>query len=485
MQHLRVLLPQVTLADPHLATDSHAVLVIRRLLFDSLIDFDGSHVTPLIAESWKNDEGGKRWTFRIERGVLFPDGRELNSRDVAYSLKRAASADAKGQLFTVTCHSYFNKAEIESSDPYTLVLRNPEPIADLAELLADIPIVPEGWKSYENGTGTGLFVITKTGESHLLLEKRETTERPLNTHLPNTILFEELPDPTERLEKVKRGEADLALDPPIGSLPAGSLPRPDGNSAAAGKVSASAHVSPISWQTSLCVIFYINCFRPELNDPGVRRAINLAVDVDSIIETCVSGHARPLNGPLSARHFARDPNIPPYPHDPDKARELLSESGIDRGFVLEIHAPTTLPSEGPELARAVAADLEKVGFATKVVLHEDRYEYARRVANKELEGLTCFDSSPSSSFKVLNEKIDSRFAGPWWQGYHNKEVNRLLTEAAATPDRELRQEIYHRAYRLLHDDPPWLFLYNPDRFWAAGHEGIVLPKSRHGASDRR
>ncbi|MFO7849273.1 MAG: ABC transporter substrate-binding protein [Spirochaetia bacterium] len=472
MHNLRVLLPKVYLADPHLATDSHAVLVIRRLLFDSLLDFDGTNAGPLIAGAWKNDEGGKRWTFQIEKDRRFPDGREVTSGDAAYSLKRAASADAQGQLFTVTYHAYFGKAEIETPDPRTLVLHNPEPIADLSELLADLPIVPEGWKSYEDGTGTGAYLIKEKGEGYLSLQHRE---------LPESILFEEISDPEKRLQKVQTGEADLALDPPIGpstSGPqsAGSLPAAAGKdpAAAADRDSEATHVSPISWQTNLCVIFYINCLRAELNDPRVRRAINLAVDVESIIETCVSGHARPLNGPLSARHFACDPRIPPYPHDPEKARALLSESGLDNGFVLEVHAPRTLPSEGPALARAVAKDLEKIGLTTRAVIHEDRYEYARKVAHKELDGLTCFDSSPPSSYKVLNEKIDSRFAGPWWQGYHNNEVNKLLSEAAATPDRNSRQKIYHRAYRLLHDDPPWLFLYNPDRFWAAGKKGRVI-----------
>ncbi|MDZ7794664.1 MAG: hypothetical protein U5P10_13540 [Spirochaetia bacterium] len=106
-------------------------------------------------------------------------------------------------------------------------------------------------------------------------------------------------------------------------------------------------------------------------------------------------------------------------------------------------------------------------------LHEDRSEYARQISQKELHGLFCFDSSPLSSYKVLHEKLDSRFAGTWWQGYHNTEVNELISSATATCNADDRQKLYRRAYRILHQEAPWVFLYQPRRFWVA-HSSSAL-----------
>ena len=100
------------------------------------------------------------------------------------------------------------------------------------------------------------------------------------------------------------------------------------------------------------------------------------------------------------------------------------------------------------------------------MLHEDRTEYARRVAAKELRGLSCFDSSPLSTYKVLHEKLDSRFSGTWWQGFHDERINELLSQAAATTNTAARRQVYWHVYRLLHDEAPWVFLYQPRRFWA-------------------
>jgi ABC-type transport system substrate-binding protein len=70
-----------------------------------------------------------------------------------------------------------------------------------------------------------------------------------------------------------------------------------------------------------------------------------------------------------------------------------------------------------------------------------------------------------STFRVFREKLDSRFHGPWWQGYHSKAANRLLSRASATVHAPARQTLYRRAYRLYRDEAPWLYLYRPHKLW--------------------
>jgi len=68
-----------------------------------------------------------------------------------------------------------------------------------------------------------------------------------------------------------------------------------------------------------------------------------------------------------------------------------------------------------------------------------------------------------SSFRVLCEKVDSRVRGSWWEGYRNPEIEALLYRARMTVDRAQRFEIYRQIYRLLQQDPPWLYVYNHHR----------------------
>ena len=68
-----------------------------------------------------------------------------------------------------------------------------------------------------------------------------------------------------------------------------------------------------------------------------------------------------------------------------------------------------------------------------------------------------------SIFRVLHEKIDSRVRGSWWEGYANPAVERLIDQARTTISPEAREELYRQCYRLLQQDPPWLYLYNHRR----------------------
>jgi peptide/nickel transport system substrate-binding protein len=447
---LRFLLPIVQIEDPHTCTDSHAMLTIRRLLFQGLVSYDGRGATAVLARSWECGDGGRSWTFHLREGMVFSSGKELSAKDVVYSLKRAASPEREGRLFTVTYSDYIGKARIEAAGPHTVRLHNPEPIADLLEFLPDLSIIPEGWGSYGDGTGTGPYTLEAGEPGRAILRPRD------NSGPRRHLEFREEKDPVRRAAAVAEGRADYALDPPP-EIFAASESRP--------AVPAAAAFEVYPWNTSLCVIFLIRCDLPPFDDPRVRRAFNLLVDKDRIIREVLYGRGRPLNGPLSDRHFGADPDLPPYPFDPAGATALLREAGMEKGFTLNIHAPLIIPDEGPRLAHLVAEQLGAAGIETRVVLHEDRTEYARKIALKELDGISCFDSSPPGTYKVLKEKLDSRARGTWWQGYHNDEFNRLLSKASETAGDGARRETYRRAYGILRDDAPWLFLYSPVRSW--------------------
>jgi peptide/nickel transport system substrate-binding protein len=447
--NVTVLLPYVKIEDPHLCTDAHALLVIRRLLFPSLLHHDGTRGHGVLAEDWKQADCGRTWRFYLKKGIYFESGRELTADDVVYSLKRAAQPDTAGQLFTVTYNEYFGQAEIYAEDRSTAVLKNPEPIADLAELLPDLAILPEGWQSYADGVGAGRYILSEYTEHSALLELKSDISD--DQTIPKNILFKSVNDAHERAADLRRGTAQLALDPPIEEID--SLVK-------------DPHTLVYGWDSSLSVIFFIECRARPFSDPRVRQALNYAVDSDRLIREVAYSHGKALNGPFSDRHFAYDPQIAPYPYNPAKARELLEAAELPEAYVLEVHAPTTIPDEGPALARFLADSFQQVGLNAAVRLHEDRAEYARKITAKELHGIFCFDSSPLSSYKVLHEKLDSRFAGVWWQGYHNDEMNALISEASATVEAHKRRALYQQAYRILHNEAPWVFLYQPRRFWA-------------------
>jgi len=238
----KILLPYVRIEDPHLCTDAHALLSIRRLLFPGLLSHDGQKAAGVLCTSWESEDQGRQWIFHLKKGLYFSNGKELQAEDVVYSLKRASSPDVGGQLFTVTYNEYFGDAEISSLDNYTVRLVNPDPISDLADLLPDLSIMPKGWKSYDDGTGAGPYELLESSPGRVLLKKRLE-----NANLPEILEVLAEPDSGKRVEKISSGKAELAFDPPLSMM---------------SMLEKSSDVDIFKWNTALSVIFFIECSAP-------------------------------------------------------------------------------------------------------------------------------------------------------------------------------------------------------------------------------
>jgi peptide/nickel transport system substrate-binding protein len=467
MKRLHVLLPALRLIDPHTCTDSSAVRNLRSQLYEGLIGYGADGLEPALAEGWQCEDDARAWTFRLRPEARFHDGRPVRSEDVIYSLRRAAAPEAAGELFTVTFHSYLTDMELQAPDRQTVRLRAPEPMADLLELLCDMAILPEGslpagGPPDPDGTpppGSGPYALDSadSGVVHLRAFDGHWGGR---RQVPRVELRAE-PEEGRRLEALRRGEAQLVTD----------LSPPSFNALRRG--ADGMHATALAVPSNLCVIYLMRCDDGALADRRVRQALNWATNTPALIDELFLGQARPLNGPLSDLHFGHDPRLAPYAHEPQRARELLRQAGLRGGLQLTVHTPRRLPDEAPRLSQMLAEQWREAGITAHLEFHEDRVAYARSIAEKRFGGICCFDSSPLSTFRVLREKLDSRYEGPWWQHYDSPRANELLSAAARSPEPAVRQGLYRQAYRIYHDEAPWLFLYQPHRLWGAAREAAA------------
>ena len=137
-----------------------------------------------------------------------------------------------------------------------------------------------------------------------------------------------------------------------------------------------------------------------LDDVRARRALNLAIDRDRLVEEGFAGYAQKLAG-LTPPHAAGVPEgQEPYPHDPDEARRLLGESGWPEGRALRL--ATSVELEGP--SGMVAEDLrEALGVEVGVtVIGEDDLLGAAHVLVEKRIALT-FDVLVHSWFDLASD----------------------------------------------------------------------------------
>src|SRR4029453_6845906 len=94
----------------------------------------------------------------------------------------------------------------------------------------------------------------------------------------------------------------------------------------------------------------------------VRRAINHAIDMDTIIKTVLEGYGQVLGVPLEKEAFGFNPNVKWWGYDPERAKALLREAGYPNGFEMTLHAPNRRYMNDIEVMQAMAAMLGKVGI---------------------------------------------------------------------------------------------------------------------------
>ena len=468
-EKLTVLQSYVQLGDPHVWTDARNRLSIRFAIYESLVRY-GEHglYRPALAQSWALEDNARTWTFNLRSDVTFHNGDALRAQDVVATLERARDPEMAGELGTKgLCQSYLEGATIEASGEHTVRLVTPQPMADLLDLLVEIPIVPQSALADlpDAAVGSGPYRLVEAGGDCIIMETFEGYwgGRPL----AKRVCWHAEPDAQRRVEALLVGEADLITEV---------------TSEGCRTIEATGQATVVALESSVCTVFMCNCRSGVCADRRVRQALNYALDVPAIIETVMEGTARPTNGPLTPIHFGYDLSTPPYPYDPEKARALLAEAGYADGLKLVLDVPTVLPDEAPHLAQCMAEQYALVGITTEIKEFADRPGYAEMVRAKQIDDACCFDSSPLSTYRVLREKFHSSVRGPWWQGYVNRGIDALIDQAQATADSARRRDLYRRVYRMIRDDAPWIFLYSPTyswgvgprvRGWSAGNDGLI------------
>jgi len=443
-----ILQKSVELRDPHDCTDSGDALAILEAVFDAPVRRrPGGGYDPALAERWTVSDDARTWTLHLRDGLRFHDGRPIEAEAMAASIRRMQRPDVGATLGApAVWGQYLGGAEIAAVDASTVTVTTAEPLADLLEILASAYAVPPevdepGFPARPVGSGAYRVEAVAPGAAvHLRRNPDWWGEPPSN----DALVFRAEPDAEARAAAVVSGAAAAA-----------TRLRPSRQERAI--TAAGRHWTGFTDPTS--IIYILNAAAGPCADARVRRALTLAVDRVRVIARVLDGDGGPLTGFVSAAHFGADPVVGDI-HDPDQARALLTEAGHGGGLTLHVDTPTRLPDEAQALTAELAAQLADIGVTLVPHVIEDRVFYAEQVRDKNIHDLCVFDSSPMSTFRVLYEKIDSRVAGSWWQGYRNPEVERLLDSARRTVKDEARAGLYRRTYHALLEDPAWLTLYH-------------------------
>ena len=222
-----------------------------------------------------------------------------------------------------------------------------------------------------------------------------------------------------------------------------------------------------------------NCEKPPFDDVRVRQALLYAIDVDSLIGTYMAGHARAATSllPDYFRHYHRAATV--YSYDPEKARKLLAEAGVDE-LALALRANDNWVST---LAPAIAEDWKAVGVTAEVVLLDTTALFADLSTEPEPGTLLPFDVvlSPGDPSCFGN---DADLIISWWYGDNVwtrarsrwattpafAEMAELLAEARSKTSEDEQQPLWTQCFDIIAAEVPLYPLFHRETataWWTA------------------
>ncbi len=421
--------------------NDRASRVVTGNIFEALLFRDrNANLSPGLATSWRN-VNDTTWEFTLREGVVFHDGSPFNAESAAYSVNRIVDENYETQR-----GSYINGiVSAAAKDEYTLEVTTDGPNAILLLQMAQLPMVAlnagDAIKEEPVGTGPYRFVEWNRGESI-------TAELNLNYWgEPGSIprfSVRVISDAQTALAALQNGEVHLVLD--ILPEQAGLVPK-----------SESVPATEYSY-------IAFNTYVTEMSDPRVRIAMNLAVDKESLAEDIYEGFARPNQAQhLSPGSTGFNPDIEPFPYDPEKAKELLAEAGYADGFEVTLNIPIGRYLRAEESGRIIAQQLRDIGLDVVLRLWEwNEYRSAGRIPGKEEGALDLkygwnsnewFDGARTASHvtcdgrssKICDEYVSERFA-----------------IGATELDQDVRSKAYQEAWARLHENPHAIYLLQQD-----------------------
>jgi peptide/nickel transport system substrate-binding protein len=424
-----------------------------RHMYEPLVKFerDLQTISPALATEWERlDE--LTMQFKLREGVKFHNGEDFNAEAVRYSILRPLSDETPGD----TRSTYAIIEDVEVVDEFTVNVKTSSPDPALLARMTGFHTTivapewaaqgPETVSSEANGTGPYKLVSWSPNED-LVLEANEDYWDGAPSI--KRVRLKTIVEQSTRVAALRSGEVHVAKDMPPEEIDA---------------INQSDRARAVRAVSNRVPFYFITVDVEPYNDPRVRQAINYAANVDGVIEAIVLGNANRVSTVLGPWIFGFDPELEPYPHDPDRARELLTEAGYPDGIDIQMwHIQGRYPKD-KEVAEAMCQEMHKAGIRCTTELREAATLTDLQIA-KQTPGLIFaswgnwfFDAD--NTFVPLFGCQQAAAFNDYRRPYGcNQEFEDLIQAARIELDVEKRRDLYKQAQRVLYDDAAALFMY--------------------------
>jgi peptide/nickel transport system substrate-binding protein len=457
--------------DPRVGLDAQSER-IDALIFDDLLTRDQHfNMQPGLAERWEVLDP-LTYVFHLHQGVKFHDGRPLTSRDVQWTFDSLL----QGKIRSTKSAAYRFVSRIDAPDDSTVVFHLKEPDATLLWNLsgAAMGIVPygSGAEVAQHPIGSGPFRFVSAELDKEVVIDRNDEYWGERAHLQR-VRFAVVPDDTTRALELRKGSADvesnaLSLDTVIA-------------------LEKDPHLQVRHDSGTVLAYLAFNLRDPILKNVGVRQALAYAIDRRPLIHYLMHDLARPAASLLPPESWAYSDAVQVYPHDPQRAHQLLDQAGYRAVNGVRFHL--TMKTSSEVSTRMLAA-----------VLQQQLHDVGIQLDIRSFESATFFSDVTHGEFQFYslrwvggNEDPDmfelvfhsARIPpnGANRGAYANPLVDALIDQARRESNPNTRKQLYAEIQRVLADELPYINLWYQDNVVVSTKRVTNLTLNSSGSYD--
>jgi peptide/nickel transport system substrate-binding protein len=425
--------------DPHLITAFNSVIIVQNNIYEGLTNIDSDlSVVPGLAKSWDVSSDGLTYTFNLYSGVTFHDGSTMDAVDVISSISRVQNTDIASPLASRVSPI----VDMSMVDNETVQLKLNEPFAAILSSLAGIAIVPSEYENdietlQQTPIGTGPFKFDNwQPNSHIDMSKFANYR---TSGLPklDSVKISFVPESATRQVGLSNGEYDIlpGVDP-----------------ATALQLQGNSNVDIYQTRNLSYTLLGMNVTRPPLDNANVRKAINLLLKRQDIVDGALFGAAVP-GGPLSPalETWSMDTSdFSCYNNDVAEAAKLIKDAGITSPIELEI---LVLPrQDAKDISQVIQQQLNAGGFEITLA-NKEIGEFVQDWRNSDFDMFVSANGG--------NPDPDQYFYRTFKTGgstnvfkYSDSQIDEWLDEGRKSTSTEERKSIYNKVQEKLACEGP-------------------------------
>ncbi len=457
--------------DPALYTSGTTFDATSHPIYNRLVEFETGTtvVIPGLAESWEASADGLEYTFNLRKGVKFHSNdkftpsRDFNADDVIFSFERQRLADHPYNGVSGGTWEYFGGMsmgdlikEIVKVDDHTIkfVLNRPEaPMVsnlamDFASILsaeyADAMMAagtPEMLNQAPLGTGPFSFVAY---QKDAVVRYAAHPDYWKGASPLDSLVFAITPDASVRYQKLKAGECHV-------------VPYPNPADVAAMKADADVVIQE---QEGLNVGYLAyNTQVAPFDNPKVRKALNMAIDKQAIIDVVFQGSGQIAKNPIPPTIWSYNEATVDDGYDPEAAKAALAAEGVS-DLSMKIWAMPVQRPYNPNarrMAELMQEDMAKIGVDVEIVSYEwGEYLDRSKAIDRDgavLLGWTGDNGDPDNFLAVLLgcDGVTKSNRAQWC----HEPFDDIVQKAKTVSDPAERTALYEEAQLIFKDQAPW------------------------------